>query len=629
MPQAIFLCLFLASCIDVYAQGAHPLLPSTTSTEFIGQDQMGLWMNESDNDSRRKMLENFSDAVSRLDLKAPGPAKREYEKGSQLLLKKSFSEAVERLGKAIAIYPNFVAAHNALGSAYLDLAQNEQAKNEFSLSVSLDNHLPHSYMNLGRAQLALKDFSGAQESMQKASELAPLDLRLLSALTYAQFLNHDYSAAIATAQRVHNRKHEGTAVVHYFAAAAWQGQNKLQEAQSELQIFLDEDPKSSVAPTARKMIEQIKNRQNQPTDSVTITYSSAPSADPEASARRILQQFKQQRELAEAEVEAEPECDSCAGPHDVGSPASRVAAPALSAAGAQASHRQPSWLLRSSVNEVAVFFSATDSGKSVSDLTEQDVLIRDNGKPPAAIMDFRNEAQLPLRLGMVIDTSSSITGQFEFEQKAAVSFLQRTVTDQRDLAFVVGFTSTVLLVQDFTGNGGAISRGVEQLAPAGGTAVWDAVKFAADKLASRYEEQPVARILVVISDGDDNCSSATLRQAIESAEHNEVVVYTVSTREFAGDTVGSMTADQAMRLLASRTGGAAFFPGSMSDLHRHLTALQQVLRSRYLISYRPASFEENGDYRSITIGARKSGHKLRVYARHGYYAYARSASLTK
>ena len=111
----------------------------------------------------------------------------------------------------------------------------------------MDDHLPYSFLNLGRARLTLKDYPGAQQSMQEASALAPLDLHLLTALTYAQFLNYDYLAAIATAAQVHGRKHETAAIVHYFAAAALQGQNNLPEAQNELQTFLEENPKSPAA----------------------------------------------------------------------------------------------------------------------------------------------------------------------------------------------------------------------------------------------------------------------------------------------------------------------------------------------------------------------------------------------
>lgn len=629
--HAVFSFLFLASCSSVLAQlGGGGMRPaSTTSGLGIEQNQMGLWLNESDDDRRRKMLESFADFGSKLDLKAPGAARREYEKGNQLVFRKSYADAAEHFVKAITAYPSFVSAHNALGSTYLDLGRNEEAQSEFQRSAALDGHLPHTFMNLGRAQLALKNFSGAQESMQKASELAPLDLRLLSALTYAQYLNHDYGGAIATAQRVHGLKHENNAIVHYFAAASWQGKNNLDETQKELQMLLEEDPKSSVAESARQMIEQIKARKDQPAEPVTISYSSTPddpSVAPDARARRMLQQFELQRQVAEVEKEPDADCETCGAVMPAGLLAGDVPAGGPLSSAKVASFGASALILHSSVNEVAVFLAATDHGKSVSDLSRESVIIRDDGKAPVAVTGFRNEAQLPLRLGLVIDTSSSITKQFAFEQSAAASFLQKTLTDKQDLAFVLGFSSTVLMAQDFTGDEAAISKGIGQLAPRGGTALWDAVKFASEKLAAQREEQPVARILVVISDGDDNCSAATLKQAIETAERSEVIVYTVSTREFRNEISSDAIADQAMRALASRTGGAAFFPDSIGNLQHGLAELQQVIRSRYLISYKPDHFVANGKYRSIAVEAQKSGHKLHVYSRRGYYANARPHS---
>ena len=628
---AALLVLFLASCASAQSplSGGGMRPPSTTSVIAFDQDHVDLWMANDSAEKGRHRVESLTDSVSKLDLKAPRQARREYEKALRALYEKSFANAVESLTKSIAIYPNFVAAHNALGSAYLDLSQNERAKKEFAQAVALDDHLPYSFLNLGRAQLALKDYPGAQQSMQEASALAPLDLHLLTALTYAQFLNHDYLAAIATAHQVHGRKHETAAIVHYFAAAALQSQNNLPEAQNELQTFLEENPQSPAADTARAMIEQIKDRQNYPAATpVEVTYSAAPSeshAAPGAlpsTALRVLQQLEEQRQVAEVESEAESACETCATPNPAGPLNSNVPARSVIS---RATLGSAPWVLRSTVNEVAVFFAATDHGKSVSDLTRTEVVVRDDGKPPAAVIAFRNESQLPLRLGFVIDTSTSITKQFAFEQKAATTFLQKVVTDKDDLAFVVGFSSDVLLVEDFTADQSKIAHGVDQLAPAGGTALWDAVKFASDKLASRAELLPVAKILVVISDGADNCSSATLKEAIENAEREEVIVYTVSTREFAGEDLNAMVADRAMKALAARTGGASFFPDSLGSLDHRLSDLQQVIRSRYLISYKPAHFETDGKYRSIAIAAQKSGHKLRVYSRRGYYAHDKVA----
>jgi Ca-activated chloride channel homolog len=239
------------------------------------------------------------------------------------------------------------------------------------------------------------------------------------------------------------------------------------------------------------------------------------------------------------------------------------------------------------------------------------------------MLGFHNESELPLRLGLVIDTSNSILSEFKFEQKAAASFVKQSLTGKDDTAFVVGFANQILLVQDFTNDTAKIADGIDVLAPAGGTALWDAVKYAADKLGSIAEDRPVAKMLVVISDGEDNSSSSTLKEAIESAERHEVAVYPVSTRKFVESNMfdpTAQTADGAMKVLASRSGGAIFFPDSLGDFNHQLAALQQVIRSRYLISYKPAHFAEDGSYRTIAVAAQKSGHKLRVYVRHGYFA---------
>jgi len=607
----------------VHPAGAQRLTPAPSMNGF-DPTRLDMVLEINDGNRQRQMMEGLSVGVSRLDLEAPSAARKECAKGTQLLMQKDFTGAVEHLQKATSIYGKFVSAHSALGSAYLGLGRNEQAQSEFSLSVALDSHLPYSYLNLGWAQMALQNFSSAQESIQKASSLAPLDLKLLTALTYAQFLNHDNTAAIATANQVHSRKHNGAAVVHYLAAAAWQSQDNLQEAQNELQIFLNEAPSSPTAEAARHMIEQIKDQRNHPApaSSVEIAYAAAP-LDPNATsvgipsaARRVLQQMELQKQLAEVESA----CETCPETNSAG-PFAGDNKPGNSLAGGGRSGLNISaYTLRSTVNEVAVFFAATDHGKSVADLTGKDVVIRDAGRPPATITKFRNESQLPLRLGLVIDTSNSITKQFSFEQKVAGSFLRDCLKDKNDRAFLVGFSNAVLLVRDYSNDGAEISRGIDQLAPGGGTALWDAVKFATDKLAGIAEEQPVAKILVVISDGEDNSSSVTLKEAIDSAERREVTIYTVSTREVGGEDPSEFMADRALKALAARTGGAAFFPGSLGKLDRQLADLQEVIRSRYLISYKPSHFEADGRYRSIAVTAQKSGHNLRVYARHGYYA---------
>ena len=146
-------------------------------------------------------LESPDNSVSQLDLKAPRNARKEYEKGFLQLMRRDLQGAIDHLARATSIYPSFVTAHNALGIAYLNLGQIQQARDEFARAVELDGHLPGAYLNLGCAQLQLQQYPEAIESLKKASSIAPLDLQLLKALTYAEFKNHDYPAVIATARQ--------------------------------------------------------------------------------------------------------------------------------------------------------------------------------------------------------------------------------------------------------------------------------------------------------------------------------------------------------------------------------------------------------------------------------------------
>jgi VWFA-related protein len=653
---SLFACAATAQVMSIPSSEFGNIGSAGTSSVPVGLDPLSSeamtnnlwWINGHQNGS--SPLNSPTGSVSALDLKAPGKARKEFAKGYQLLMRKDYPGAVQSLTSAISIYPDFVAAHNALGSAYLGLGENQQARDEFAKAVALDDHLPTSFFNLGCAQLVLKDFASAEASVQKATLLAPADLQLATALAYTQFMNRDYAGVLATTASVHKHKHKGAAMVHYFAAAAWDGQDNLQEAQNELRTLLQEDPKSPAAEQARNLLLQLKVDQlkieavkKQPAASSGPTYSQSLPIEtgptPEqvaAQAHLDAQDAREQKQIAEAEAEPDSVCVSCASTPPSGNAALATALPPNLPASPSASRSNGSFVLRKVVDEVAVFFAATDHGKSVTDLTPEDIGIHDDQKAPAAVTGFRNQTQLPLRLGIVIDTSESISNRFSFEQHAAIDFLQKVLTDKNDLAFVVGAANSTLLVQDFTSEQPKMVHAIDQLAPAGGTALWDAVAFAADKLAARPEDQPVARILVVISDGKDNSSTATLKEAIATAEHGEVFIYTVSTRE-ASDTSDdpTVTADhdpvgnRALRVLAENTGGAAFVPGSVRWLNKGLNDLQEVIRSRYLISYKPASFQRDGRYRSIDISAQKSGRKLRVYSRKGYYASAASPTATQ
>src|SRR6266581_67406 len=135
----------------------------------------------------------------------------------------------------------------------------------------------------------------------------------------------------------------------------------------------------------------------------------------------------------------------------------------------------PVLTIKKRVDEVNVLFIATDRhGKFVRNLNEKDFTILDDHKPPQAVDSFRRETDLPLEVGLLVDTSGSVRSRFDFEQEAAVSFLQHTLRPGFDKAFVMGFSAHSQVAQDFTDNVTLLATGVHNLRNGGGTALYDA-----------------------------------------------------------------------------------------------------------------------------------------------------------
>jgi VWFA-related protein len=272
--------------------------------------------------------------------------------------------------------------------------------------------------------------------------------------------------------------------------------------------------------------------------------------------------------------------------------------------------------LHARVNEVNVLFIATDKhGKFVRDLNQSDFSILDDHKPPQAILNFRRETDLPLHLGLLVDVSGSVDSRFDFEQSAATSFLQHTLRAGFDKAFIVGFNTHSQMAQDFTDNVQLLSAGVRRLHDGGGTALYDAVYRACkEKFLKDRPDRPVRKAIVIVSDGEDNQSEFTKAQAIEMAQRAEVIIYAIST----DDSGLVMRGDKVLEQLADATGGRAFFPFKMKDITHSFAAIEDELRSQYVVSYRPANFDADGRYRSIEISSLKKD--LQVRARRGYFA---------
>jgi VWFA-related protein len=271
---------------------------------------------------------------------------------------------------------------------------------------------------------------------------------------------------------------------------------------------------------------------------------------------------------------------------------------------------------RKQVEEVYVVFTVTTrSGHLVNALKKQQFHVYDNHQPATDIVSFTSESGLPLRIGLLIDASSSVRERFDLEQQAALSFLAQVLRPTADQAFVMSFAGKNEITQDFTGNSEKLARGIRKLHAGGGTAMYDAIYDACRK---RLMETPAGgrsrRAIILMSDGEDNQSQATLGQAIEMAQRAEVIVYAISTNY----SNIKMHGDQVLEQLAEATGGRAYFPLKTKDVVNAFTQVRNELRSQYALAYKPANMATDGRYHSIEIVADNT--KYLVHARKGYYA---------
>jgi Ca-activated chloride channel homolog len=582
---------------------------------FLDQQNRSAKEREKREQEKKQLIE--SGVVSALDLEAPNNAIDQYNRANTLLKQQNSKEAIPHLQKAIANYPQFVAAHMGLGRAYLDEEDADRAKSEFETAAKLDDKFAGSFLNLGRLALQKNDSGAAMPNLEKAAALRPKDPVILTVLAYAEEENHDYQQVLDLCKRVHALDHKKMANVHYIAAAAAESLKETDDMERELKTFLSEDPTNAFAPAARKNLEIIAHNRDVMRQLATATAPSTIVSNSPRTQTGIPNSDRLKEQLgALASDAASGTCEDCAKSGESSAMAdARVHAPGL--IGDLSSGSSGTWTIRKNVDQVTLFFAVSSHGHLINDLEKSDFQITDDNKAPERVLDFAPQSKLPLRLALLIDTSGSVEGRFSFEKVAATSFIQKVLTNSSDLGFVAGFSTETTVTQDFSSDVAQLASGVDKLNSAGGTALFDAVSFACWKLAEYPDGDRVAKVLVVLSDGEDNSSHASLRQTIQTEEKTGVTVYTISTREKVGD---KTDADKVLEALAERSGGEAMFPYDVRALGRSFDKLRDLIRSRYFIAYKPADFRADGKYRTIHIAATKNGQHLKVQARKGYYA---------
>ena len=279
----------------------------------------------------------------------------------------------------------------------------------------------------------------------------------------------------------------------------------------------------------------------------------------------------------------------------------------------------------------------------ITNLDKSDFKVLEDGVPQE-IRYFGRETDLPLRIGLLLDTSNSIRPRLEFEQDAAIDFLSSVIRRNKDMAFLMTFDNEPEVIQDFTGDVGLLTSAIRKQRAGGGTALHDAIFKAADKLSNPplapAPNPEVRRVLVVISDGEDNLSDHALSDAIEAAIRAEASIYAISTNTewISTSTVaGEKRArpsdlshknhlgpgDKVLEKFADQSGGRVFFPYRVDDLAQSFVDIGSELRSQYFIAYSPASPPATPKYRRIDVETDRKG--LIVRSRRGYYAAAPSS----
>lgn len=250
-----------------------------------------------------------------------------------------------------------------------------------------------------------------------------------------------------------------------------------------------------------------------------------------------------------------------------------------------------------------------------SGLAKEDFRVFEDNQPQT-IRYFSRETDLPLRIGVLVDTSASIRERLQFEQDAAIDFLSTTLRSGKDLAFVEAFDVQPQIVQDYTDDMGKLSQAIRGLRAGGVTTLFDAIyQSCRQKMLVFPPLEPyLRRVIIIISDGEDNQSEHTREEALAMAQRAEVTLYAVSTSEAGTPGYG----DKVLRRLAEATGGRAFFPFKADDTAADFRQIARELRSQYSLAYVSTNRAHDGTFRSISVEAVQKG--LQVRARPGYFA---------
>jgi VWFA-related protein len=287
------------------------------------------------------------------------------------------------------------------------------------------------------------------------------------------------------------------------------------------------------------------------------------------------------------------------------------------------------------VDVVNVLASVRDKrGVLVPNLEKQDFTILEDGKPQP-IKYFTKETDLSLTIGLLVDVSGSQRNLIEVERSAASQFFSQ-VLRKKDEAFLISFGEEAELLQDYTNSPRLLTQGLNQLRPSSGvqglhpgpvptigqprgTVLYDAVYLAANE---KLKSEVGRKVIVIITDGVDQGSRLTIKQAIEAAQKSDAVIYSIeyydSSAYGGGLMFGGGGGGSYLRQMSEETGGHVYKVDRKHTLEQVFKELQDEMRSQYAIAYTPLNETKDGSYRKIDI--KLSNKDYKAQARKGYYA---------
>lgn len=278
------------------------------------------------------------------------------------------------------------------------------------------------------------------------------------------------------------------------------------------------------------------------------------------------------------------------------------------------------FVFKKKVEEVVLHATVIDQKQRlVTSLDRNAFTVYEDGRPQQ-LTSFRRE-DIPVALAIVIDNSGSMREKRAAVNQAALNLVR--ASNPHDEVFVVNFNDDAWLDTDFTSDIAKLREGLEHIESRGGTALYDAIIAASDHLEKGAKLDK--RVILVVTDGEDNASRESLEQAVRKLQdENGPTVYSIG---ILGDDREAHRAKRALTALALQTGGVAFFPKDIGEVDNISRAVAHDLRNQYTLGYKPSNPQSNGGYRSVRVDAHAGGYgKLQVRTRSGYYAGQERAS---